>query len=277
MGAIVYNRIVQLFDCILERRLYYTNRLQRIAFMVRKVWIVLLSMALLVGLMACGSGPEETPDTEAAGLTAAEPTAEAVEAPVEDTDRTDAEMRTFVIVPAESQAHYVVQEEFLAGALSKLGINAGNYVITGTTSVMEGELILNLETAAVSDESHILVDMTDLTTGESRRDEWIQDNGPTFSAYPTALFVPTGIENAPQNYQEGEETTFQLLGDLTVREVTQPATFDVIATLDGGTIRGTATADLLISDFGIEPPSFANTLTVADEFTIKIDLTAQEQ
>ena len=32
-----------------------------------------------------------------------------------------------------------------------------------------------------------------------------------------------------------------------------------------------------ISNFGFDPPNFANTLTVADDFTIQVELTAKEQ
>lgn len=250
--------------------------------MLRKMWILLVIVALSVSLAACGGAEESSEPTAEPVATSAPAGGEADEEP--DADENAAEesasaegLRTFVVIPAESQASYIVQEEFLAGALTKLGINAGNYEVTGTTPGVEGQLALALENAAVGEGSRITVDMTGLTTGENRRDEWIQDNGPTFSEYPTAEFVPDAIENAPDAYSEGEETTFQLLGDLTVRDVTQPVTFDVTATLDGDTIRGTATANLLISDFGIEPPNFANTLTVSDEFVIRIELTAQEQ
>jgi polyisoprenoid-binding protein YceI len=68
-----------------------------------------------------------------------------------------------------------------------------------------------------------------------------------------------------------------MLGDLTIREVTQPVIFDVSATLNGDTATGVATADLRMTDFGIEPPNFANTLTVADEFSVEVEFTAREQ
>ena len=71
--------------------------------------------------------------------------------------------------------------------------------------------------------------------------------------------------------------SFKLIGDLTIREVTQPVTFDVTATLVGDTLTGVATADARMSDFGIDPPNFANTLTVADEFRMEVAFTAREQ
>ena len=50
-------------------------------------------------------------------------------------------------------------------------------------------------------------------------------------------------DNIEIDYSDGEEVTFQLVGDLTVRDVTVPMTFDVTATLDGNTITGVAIAD----------------------------------
>ena len=43
------------------------------------------------------------------------------------------------------------------------------------------------------------------------------------------------------------------------------------------TLAGSATASLRMTDFGIDPPDFANTLRVADEFHARIDFVATEQ
>ena len=75
---------------------------------------------------------------------------------------------------------------------------------------------------------------------------------------------------------KGDEVQFKMSGDLTIREITQAVTFDVTATLSGDTITGVATVPLLMSDFGIEPPSFANTLTVKDAFTVQVDFVARD-
>jgi hypothetical protein len=53
-------------------------------------------------------------------------------------------------------------------------------------------------------------------------------------------------------------------------------TFDVKAKLAGDTLSGTAATQLKMSDFGIEPPNFANTLTVADDFGIEVQFVARE-
>jgi hypothetical protein len=46
--------------------------------------------------------------------------------------------------------------------------------------------------------------------------------------------------------------------------------------LDGDTLMGPAVLPLKLTDFDIDPPDFANTLKVADEFKIEVVLTARE-
>lgn len=230
--------------------------------------IFVLLLATL--LAACGgSAPTPAPPTPTTAAstqanTNAQPAAEG--------------LRTFVLLPDQSKASYLVDEEFLGGALSKLGIKAGKVDVIGSTQAIEGQLQLNLaDLAAALGENSFTVKLNTLTTDQSRRDGWIRENGPNFNQYPLATFKATAIEGAPASYTDGQEVSFQLAGDLTIREVTKPATFAVTATLAGDTLTGKASAQLKLSDFGIEPPNFANTLTVADEFGVEVQFTAKEQ
>ena len=162
--------------------------------------------------------------------------------------------------------------------LAKLGIAAGLADVVGSTQEIEGRLTLNLDDlSAPLGENTFTVKMNTFTTDQNDRDNWIRENGPRFNDYPVATFTATSIEGAPAAYNEGEEVSFKLSGDLTIREITQPAAFDVTASLRGDTLTGVATTRLKMSDFGIEPPNFANTLTVADEFGIEVQITAKEE
>lgn len=225
-----------------------------------------LMMVLSIGLLTACGGP------------AAPPTPTPTPIQLETTGTEPAETRRFVVVSDASTASYVVNEEFFSGALAKYGIEAGNAEVIGSTNAVQGELRLNLaDPANALVAGRFAVNLPSLTTTRSQRDEWIRDNALESNKYPTAEFVATAIENAPASYTEGEEVTFQLLGDLKVRDITLPVTFDVTATFSGDTITGVATAPLQLTDFGFDPPNFANTLTVANAFTIRVELTAKEQ
>ncbi len=231
----------------------------------------IIPLAVLVFVLAACGG-QSTPTAEPAAA------APAAEAPSQGSGEAVSGQRTFVIVPAESKASYLVDEEFFAGALDKLGIAAGLADVVGSTQEIEGQITLNLDNLGEAlGENTFTVKMNTLQTNRDDRDKWIRENGPRFNDYPLATFTATSIEGAPASYNDGDEVSFKLAGDLTIRDVTQPATFDVTATLAGDTLTGVATTRTQMSSFGIEPPNFANTLTVADEFGIEVQFTAKAQ
>ena len=244
------------------------------------LWVILL----IFGLVGCAGAPSPTP-TPTPLPTPILPvqsenedkTVGAGEGVTESKTETMTGLSTFVIVPEESRASYIVSEEFFEGALAKLGIEAGNVEVVGSTQNIEGQLQLDLaDLSAPLGTNRFAVNLSTLSTDQSRRDNWIRENGPEFNQYPLAEFEATSVVDTPPSYTQGEEVQFKMLGDLTIREVTQPVTFDVTATFDGDIATGVATADLKMTDFGIEPPNFANTLTVADEFSVEVEFTARQ-
>jgi len=184
--------------------------------------------------------------------------------------------RTFVIVPEESEVAYIVAEEFLSGAVQQLGQLLGLTDTIGRTRSVEGELVLDLSAANPLVSGEFVVDLRTLTSDDSRRDNRIRNEWLESNRYPLAEFVATAVENFPASYSEGQTITFQLLGDMTIRETTQPVRFDVTAILTGNSITGTAAAEMRMTDFGFNPPAMANLFTVADEFTVEITFIARE-
>lgn len=235
-----------------------------------------IALLLAVSMLLIGCGGGSTTSAPAAATEA--PAATAVPAVEGSAGETLSGQHTYVIVPAESKASYVAKEEFFAGALAKYGIDAGLADTIGSTQEIEGQLQLNFDDLTQPlGENQFSVKVNTFVTNRDQRDQWIKDNGPSFNRYPVATFVAKSIEGAPASYKTGDEVNFQLSGDLTIREITKPATFDIKAKVLGNTLTGTATTQLKMSDFGIEPLSFANTLTVADEMGVEVTFTAREE
>ena len=88
------------------------------------------------------------------------------------------------------------------------------------------------------------------------------------------MFTSTDAQGLPETYTEGQDVNFKLTGDMTIHDVTKPVTLDVTGKLVGDTI--SATTQILMKDFGIDPPSIAGMLTVKDGVTIKLNFTAKE-
>jgi polyisoprenoid-binding protein YceI len=231
---------------------------------------LLFTMALLLAalLIACGGGESEpAAESEAATSQPAQEAPTGSGAPLTGT-------HTFTVVPEGSQASFIASEEFFADALAKYGIDAGENVVVGTTPGVTGEIQLDFDSAEPLQSAQFTVDMTGLQTDQNQRDDWLEDNAIQTNAFPESTFTATSATGLPETIQDGQEVSFQLNGDLTVRDVTKNVTFDVTAVISGNTLQGTAKLDLNMTDFGITPPDFVNTLTVNDPFTIEVEITA---
>jgi polyisoprenoid-binding protein YceI len=185
-------------------------------------------------------------------------------------------VHAFEIVPEESRAAYIANEEFFSLALTKFGIPAGWAEATGSTQAVEGRFQLDADKpGSWLGENEFAVRMNTFTSDRDMRDNWIRENGPRFNDYPLATFKATAIDGGPSAYQPGEEFAFTLPGTLTIRQISHPATFAVTARLSGNTLSGTATTRLLMSSYGIETITFFDTLTVADELVLRVDFVAR--
>lgn len=182
--------------------------------------------------------------------------------------------RIFTLVPGESQATYTVDEEFFGGAVERLGVELGLTETVGTTSDVSGQLELDLAQGSAG--GSFSVDLRTLASDQPRRDEAIRDRWLQSNLFPEATFVINSVNGLPQDYVAGQEANFQVGGDMTIREITQPVTLDVTAVLNGDTLTGTATTSLRMTDYGFDPPAIANLFTVGDEAAVQIDFVARE-
>ena len=186
-------------------------------------------------------------------------------------------VRTFTVVPGDSKASYEVDEEFLSGAANALGINPGKTKTIGTSDQVSGQFTVDFSGAAPAvTAGEFQVDISALKSDQNRRDNRIRNDWLESARFPIATFKVTGIQNAPASYTEGAEASFQMAGDLTIREITQPVVFDVQATLSGSDITGTATTSFLMSDFGVDPPAMGDLFTVGDNTVVTVTFVASE-
>lgn len=230
--------------------------------MRRLIWLSFLFLVFMIGCSANEPTPTAGPTIDSLATVAVSGSG-----------------RNFTLLPEQSSVSYSVQEEFLGGAAGMIGKEAGTVTTVGTTNAISGQIVLDLSGESPSLVSgQASVDISTLTSDDSRRDDRIRSRWLESASFPTATFVFTSMEGFPAGaYQEGQAVSFQLLGNLTIRDVTRPVTFQVTATLQSNTLSGTATTQILMSDFGVEPPNLLNILTVADETTITLNFIAQEE
>lgn len=249
--------------------------------------IVLAGLVVALGFGVAGCSGEEAvePAADVAPIEAnAMPTTVAQEPAAEPTEAMAADeaaagpsqggVMAFVIVPEESRAGYVAQEEFFSGAVERLGKALGLVEPVGVASGVQGNLDLQLDGAPQVVGGKLVVDLRGLTSDDERRDNRIREEWLESNLYPEATFVVTGAQDLPETFEPGQPVEFTLLGDLTVRGVTQPVAWDVTAVIEDDRLTGTATTEILMSDFGMQPPNMANMFTVQDNLTLTADLVA---
>ncbi|MCG3139242.1 MAG: hypothetical protein HDKAJFGB_00104 [Anaerolineae bacterium] len=237
-------------------------------------FIYLFITASIVSMFAIGCATA-TPASTVAQPTAAAPTN--VPAPANASGSSDASVSpsesgativTLVAVPGKSQANYRVTEQ-LAGQ------NLPNDAV-GVTDQLSGQIIGKTDGTIVSADSKFVVDLTTLKSDQSMRDGFIQRETLRTSQYPNATFVPTATSGLPATLPPTGPVTFQLMGDLTIRDVTKPVTWEVNCTPTTAT-EGTchATTQFTFDDFGIPQPSVPRVLGIEDTITLEVDVALQ--
>jgi polyisoprenoid-binding protein YceI len=236
---------------------------------------VLLIGALLAVLAACAPAPAPTatsgskPPAVAPGASGAAPSAPQgpeVANSSSTAAQADGPLRTFRIVPDQSEASYEVQEKFVQLPAPTKAV--------GRTNTIDGEFQLQMGDSPVLQSNHFTVDLRTLTSDQARRDRFIREQWLESDRYPIAEFTATRIEQMPGRYVEGQQIPLKITGNMKIRDVTRELTFDTTAVLQGNTISGTATTFLLMRDFGFDPPSLA-ILSVEDGVNLTVKFTAQ--
>lgn len=172
---------------------------------------------------------------------------------------------TYVVDGEESLASYSVEEE-LAGQ--------GDVTAVGETTAVVGEIVLDADGTPLAG-SRIDIDLRTLKTDETRRDNYLRGNSLESDTYPLATFVVTRIDNWSAPLTQGETTTFEMVGNLTVHGVTKEVVWESTATIDEDVITGTATVAVEMGDFDIEKPTVGFVLSLDETVTLSLAITAE--
>jgi polyisoprenoid-binding protein YceI len=174
-----------------------------------------------------------------------------------------------VLDSSASQARYRAREQLVGRTLPSEAV--------GTSRAVSGTLVLAPDGTFLADQSNISVDLRRLQSDESRRDNFIRGDTLQTNRFPMATFVPRQVQGLSVPLPTSGEATFQLAGDLTVHGVTKPVTWQVTAQFDGGSVSGTATTSVKITDFGMTPPRAGPVLSIEDALTLELAFTAAAQ
>jgi polyisoprenoid-binding protein YceI len=227
------------------------------------------TLLVVIAFLLAACSYQATP--EPAAVVPPEPTqAEPTTPPQEEPQPGSAEaaVTIYKIVPGESQLQYEVGEVF---------INQDNLfnVAVGITTQITGEIAGDRENPQDISFSTFTADISQFTSDSNRRDNALRNRFLESASFPEVFFNISQVDGLPETYQEGEVVSLQISGDLTVRDVTKPVTFDVVVMLEADTLSGEATTIILMSDYGFGPISIAGILNTEDEVKVTFSFVAR--
>lgn len=150
--------------------------------------------------------------------------------------------KLFRIVSEESEARFSVYETFPEGTA------------VGRTNQIAGDIIVDFNNPSNSQLGTIRINLRTLQTDDPDRDRSIRCCVllTAQQAYEFADFVPTALTGLPSQVAIGQSIPFQVTGDLTLRGVTRPVTFDInLLVVHEDLLQGLATTIVNRTDFSI--------------------------
>lgn len=187
----------------------------------------------------------------------------ATESPTTDGSATRADGLTGTWVlsdQGESFAGYRIEEE-----LASIGSNTA----VGRSSAIEATL--EFDGSAITS-VEVVVDMTQLTSDDSRRDGQLETRAIETNSFPTATFALTSPINLDTVPEEGVPIAMTAVGDLTLHGVTRSVEVALEGQRAGGLLIVIGSVDIALVDYDIEPPTGFSVLSVADAGVMEFQL-----
>ncbi len=247
--------------------------------MVRNVLTVTIFIGalalLLAGCSASQSSPTPVPVIPSSAGSGAAPTDSVSSAISSDAPSAAGssygDTVNLVVVPGQSKAAYRVREQ-----LARLSFPSD---AVGTTTGITGTIVGKTDGTIVSSGSKFTVDLSTLKSDSGMRDNFLRRSVLDTAHYQYATFVPTDAPGLPTSLPASGQATFKLDGNLTIKDVTKPVTWDVTCQAQGNApTQATcqATTSFTFEYFNLEQPSVATVLSIQDHIALEVDVVLQK-
>ena len=163
-----------------------------------------------------------------------------------------------------SEVRYRVREQLV-------GLSFPNDAV-GVTSTVEGTIAFDPQGRLVTEGSRFTVDLRTLRSDEARRDNYLRRNTLETDRYPTVTFVPTEARGLPTPLPQSGSVPFELVGDLTIKDVVRRVTWTATGSFDGPRVSIQARTAFRFGDFGLRVPRVSVVLSVEDDIKLEADL-----
>ena len=238
--------------------------------MVRTCATLIAGTILALLLASCGGSEDHDPEPPPPA--GAQPTSPPAATPTptasaeESSDSEAADGGAIITVTEGSEALYRINEQLARRDLPNDAV--------GTTSEIEGQIVFSADGTVDAERSKIIVGVRSLRSDSDRRDSYIQRNSLESGQYPEVIIAVKEVPGLSWPLPTSGEVSFEMVGDLTIRDQTRPVTWETTATFTDGAVEGLAKTVVTFEQFDMTKPRVAIVLSVVDEIRLEINFVA---
>lgn len=168
----------------------------------------------------------------------------------------------YQISQAESQARFNIYE-LLRGQPKD---------VIGATNQVAGQVAVELNDLTTVQLGEIVINARTLETDDSRRNQAIRNRILFTDRFEYITFVPTQVSGLSGSAEPGQTFSFQVTGELTIKDITKSVTFDVTVTVETPErLVGSGKTSIALADFNLVVPSVPFVANVGETMALEID------
>lgn len=221
--------------------------------------IIFLVLSSLITLFLLGCAPVAAPSTSSADGTPV--AAQGSPSPQAQSPSGGTEIR----IVGGSAARYRAQEQLAGRNLPSEAV--------GVTKDVAGSILLDKNGAVLAEQSKLTVDLRSLKSDDLRRDRFLLNDILQTARFPNTTFTVREIQGLSTPLPTSGERSFKILGNLEVKGVSHPITWEATVRFDGKAVMGRATTSFTFANFRIQKPNVF--LVVSIEDTLKAEITEE--
>ena len=170
--------------------------------------------------------------------------------------------RVFQINQDESQVQFSIYEE----------LRGEPKTVIGVSNQVAGEAAVDFNDLSTAQLGVIQIDARTLKTDDNQRNRAIGNRILHTDQYEYITFTPTQIMGLNGSAVVGQSFTFQIAGNLTIQDVTQPIVFDATVLVEApDRLSGTATTTIQRGDFNLVIPNVPFVANAGEDVTLEIN------
>lgn len=171
----------------------------------------------------------------------------------------------FEIVQAESEARFTINE-ILGGKPN---------TVVGSTDQVAGQISVDFGNPSASQVGSIQINARTLLTDKGNRSRAIKNQILETNTYEFITFTPTAINGWPEAPVIGETMQLEIVGNLTLLDVTREVTFALtVVAISETRLEGRGSVTIFYADYGITIPEVPSVAGVDDDLLLEIEFAA---